>query len=160
MRVELFGDTIDSLRWFDVETQRSEEPAGPVDDPADDAVPDLARDAHGARAAAVARLQGSALQARRRREDRAAQENGTFPGIEHYVPVAVEQRHVRRLPRGDWTLALIEPDQITTTIAKYESLLRNEYEAAAEKGRAVYAPEKIVTPGAEILRSLAARGWR
>jgi transcription-repair coupling factor (superfamily II helicase) len=30
VRVELFGDTIDSLRWFDVETQRSEEPSGPV----------------------------------------------------------------------------------------------------------------------------------
>src|SRR5437763_10874854 len=28
LRVELFGDTIDSLRWFDVETQRSEDPAG------------------------------------------------------------------------------------------------------------------------------------
>ena len=30
VRVELFGDTIDSLRWFDVETQRSEEASGPV----------------------------------------------------------------------------------------------------------------------------------
>src|SRR5437763_15171863 len=30
VRVELFGDTIDSLRWFDVETQRSEDAAGPV----------------------------------------------------------------------------------------------------------------------------------
>jgi transcription-repair coupling factor (superfamily II helicase) len=30
VRIELFGDTIDSLRWFDVETQRSEEASGPV----------------------------------------------------------------------------------------------------------------------------------
>src|SRR5437763_9096882 len=30
VRVELFGDTIDSLRWFDVESQRSENAAGPV----------------------------------------------------------------------------------------------------------------------------------
>ena len=44
----------------------------------------------------------------------------------------------------DWDLVLVEPDQITTTIAKYETLLRNEYEVAAEKGRAVYAPERLV----------------
>src|SRR5438067_987383 len=37
------------------------------------------------------------------------------------------------------------------TIAKYESLLRAEYEAAVEKGRAVYPPEKLLTPGPEIL---------
>src|SRR5215470_7931165 len=30
VRVELFGDTVDSLRWFDVESQRSEDAAGPV----------------------------------------------------------------------------------------------------------------------------------
>src|SRR3954470_10803459 len=30
VRVELFGDTIDSLRWFEVETQRSEDESGPV----------------------------------------------------------------------------------------------------------------------------------
>src|SRR6266498_1017746 len=30
LRVELFGDTIDSLRWFDVETQRSEEASGAI----------------------------------------------------------------------------------------------------------------------------------
>src|SRR5439155_14521143 len=30
VRVELFGDTIDSLRWFDVETQRSEDASGTV----------------------------------------------------------------------------------------------------------------------------------
>ncbi|HWS71506.1 MAG TPA: hypothetical protein VN605_05300, partial [Thermoanaerobaculia bacterium] len=30
VRVELFGDTIDTLRWFDVETQRSEDASGTV----------------------------------------------------------------------------------------------------------------------------------
>src|SRR5205807_5238177 len=30
VRVELFGDTVDSLRWFDVESQRSEDESGPV----------------------------------------------------------------------------------------------------------------------------------
>ncbi|MEO8033584.1 MAG: transcription-repair coupling factor, partial [Acidobacteriota bacterium] len=48
-------------------------------------------------------------------------------------------------------LVLIEPDQITTAVAKFESLLRAEYEGASEKGRAVYPPEKLIAPGAEIL---------
>src|ERR1051326_2447853 len=30
VRVELFGDTIDSLRWFDPESQRSEDESGPM----------------------------------------------------------------------------------------------------------------------------------
>src|SRR5207248_3380058 len=30
LRVELFGDTIDSLRWFDAESQRSEDESGPM----------------------------------------------------------------------------------------------------------------------------------
>jgi transcription-repair coupling factor (superfamily II helicase) len=78
------------------------------------------------------------------------QENGAFPGIEHYVPVAGDSVTFADYIR-DWDLILIEPDQITTTIAKYETLLRNEYDAAAEKGRAVYPPEKLVAPGPDVL---------
>src|SRR6266566_2178821 len=29
VRIELFGDNVDSMRWFEVETQRSEDAAGP-----------------------------------------------------------------------------------------------------------------------------------
>ncbi|HEX7190793.1 MAG TPA: transcription-repair coupling factor, partial [Thermoanaerobaculia bacterium] len=42
-----------------------------------------------------------------------------------------------------------------SSIAKYESILRTEFEAASEKGRAVYQPEKLVTPGVEILGFVA-----
>src|SRR5216684_3457757 len=79
-------------------------------------------------------------------------ENGTFPGIEHYVPVAAETvSFLEYLDPAEWMFALIEPDQITTNVAKFESLLRNEYDAAAEKGRAVYPPEKLTTEGSEVL---------
>src|SRR5687767_5718726 len=30
VRIELFGDTVESMRWFEVDTQRSEDAAGPV----------------------------------------------------------------------------------------------------------------------------------
>ncbi|MEA2488431.1 MAG: hypothetical protein QOH21_223, partial [Acidobacteriota bacterium] len=151
LRVELFGDTIDSLRWFDVETQRSEEPSGPVTIYPLTQYP-LTKEV---RSALSRRLSLDFMDPLYKRDlvDKIERlsENGSFPGIEHYVPVAVQSATFADYIR-DFDVILIEPDQITTTIAKYESLLRNEYEAAAEKGRAVYAPEKLVAPGADILR--------
>ena len=150
VRVELFGDTIDSLRWFDVETQRSEEPSGAITIYPITQFP-ITRET---RQKLAKRISLDFMDPHFKRDvaDKIEklQENGTFPGIEHYVPVAMESATFADYIR-DWDLILIEPDQITTTIARYESLLRNEYEIAAEKGRAVYAPEVLVAPGTEIL---------
>ncbi|HXA16964.1 MAG TPA: transcription-repair coupling factor [Thermoanaerobaculia bacterium] len=159
VRVELFGDTIDSLRFFEVETQRSEDESGPVNIlpmthfPVTKAV----------RTALARRLSLDFMDPLFKRDvaeriDR-LNENGTFPGIEHYVPVASETvSFLEYLDPAEWMFALIEPDQITTNVAKFESLLRNEYDAAAEKGRAVYPPEKLTTEGSEVLGFL--RGAR
>jgi len=157
VRVELFGDTIDSLRWFEVETQRSEDESGPVS---------ILPMTHFAvtkamRTALARRLSLDFMDPLFKRDvadkiDR-LNENGTFPGIEHYVPVASETvSFLDYLDPAEWMFALIEPDQITTNVAKFESLLRNEYDAAAEKGRAVYAPEKLTTEGSQVLRFIEA----
>ncbi|HSY51432.1 MAG TPA: transcription-repair coupling factor [Thermoanaerobaculia bacterium] len=157
VRVELFGDTIDSLRWFEVETQRSEDESGPVS---------ILPMTHFAvtkpmRTALARRLSLDFMDPLFKRDvadkiDR-LNENGTFPGIEHYVPVAAETvSFLEYLDPGEWMFALIEPDQITTSVAKFESLLRNEYDAAAEKGRAVYPPEKLTTAGSDVLGFLDA----
>jgi transcription-repair coupling factor (superfamily II helicase) len=155
IRIELFGDTIDSLRWFDVETQRSEEAAGPV------SVLPMTHFANTreARTALARRLSLDFMDPHFKRDvvekiDR-LNENGAFPGIEHYLPLVSDSvTFAEYLTGEDWSLALIEPDQITTTVAKYESLLRNEYEAAAEKGRAIYPPERLVAPGLDVLAFL------
>jgi len=150
VRVELFGDTIDSLRWFDVETQRSGDASGPVTIYPITQFP-ITKET---RQKLAKRISLDFMDPHFRRDvaDKIEklQESGSFSGIEHYVPVAVESVTFADYIR-DWDLILIEPDQITTTIAKYESLLRNEYELAAEKGRAVYAPEKLVAPGPDVL---------
>ncbi|HYH05756.1 MAG TPA: transcription-repair coupling factor [Thermoanaerobaculia bacterium] len=153
VRVELFGDTIDSLRWFDVESQRSEEDAGDVTVYPMTQFP-VTRDT---RKALSRRLSLDFMDPLFKRDvsekiDK-LQESGSFPGIEHYVPVAVESVTFADYIR-DWDLVVIEPDQVTTTVAKYETLLRTEYDAAAEKGRAVYAPEKLVAPGPDVLQFL------
>jgi transcription-repair coupling factor (superfamily II helicase) len=155
VRVELFGDTIDSLRWFDVETQRSEDESGPVI-----VLPMTQFPVTKAMRSALARRLSLDFMEPHFKRDLADKierinENGTFPGMEHYVPVASETvSFFDYFDPAEWMLALIEPDQITTNVAKFESLLRNEYEAAAEKGRAVYAPEKLTTAGPEVLAFL------
>jgi len=157
VRVELFGDTVDSLKWFDVETQRSEDESGPV------SVLPMGQFAvtKAMRSALARRLSLDFMDPLFKRDvadkiDR-LNENGTFPGIEHYVPVAAETvSFLEYLDPAEWMFALIEPDQITTNVAKFESVLRMEYDAAAEKGRAVYPPEKLTTAGPEVLGFLGA----
>jgi transcription-repair coupling factor (superfamily II helicase) len=157
LRVELFGDTIDSLRWFDVETQRSEEPTGPVS-----VLPMTQFPATRALRQKVARQLSLDFMDPHFRRDVAEKierltENGTFPGIEHYLPLVADSVPLIEVLR-DWSVVLVEPDQITTNVARFESLLRNEYEVAAEKGRAVYAPERLLTPGPDVLAFIGSAG--
>ncbi|HXH93288.1 MAG TPA: transcription-repair coupling factor [Thermoanaerobaculia bacterium] len=155
VRVELFGDTVDSLRWFDVETQRSEEASGSVT-----VLPMTQFPVTQPMRSALARrlsLDFNDPIYKRDLSDKIERinENGTFPGMEHYLPVATNTvSFFDYLDPAEWMLALIEPDQITTNVAKFESLLSNEYEAASEKGRAVYRPEKLTTAGTDVLALL------
>ncbi len=153
VRVELFGDTIDSLRWFDVETQRSEDETGPITVYPMSHFP-ITKET---RQRLAKRLSLDFMEPLFKRDlaekIERLQEGGTFSGIEHYLPVAVESSTFADYIR-DWDWIVVEPDQITTTIAKYETLLRNEYEAAAEKGHAAYPPEKLVAPGPDVLAAL------
>ncbi|HYC58192.1 MAG TPA: transcription-repair coupling factor [Thermoanaerobaculia bacterium] len=150
VRIELFGDTIDSLRWLDVDTQRSEDASGPVTVYPMTQFP-ITRET---RQKLARRISLDFMDPHFKRDVHEKieklQESGTFPGVEHYVPVAGDSVTFADYIR-DWDLILIEPDQITTTISKYETLLRNEYDAAAEKGRAVYPAEKLVAPGPDVL---------
>ncbi|HEX7707275.1 MAG TPA: transcription-repair coupling factor [Thermoanaerobaculia bacterium] len=150
LRVELFGDTIDSLRWFDPETQRSDEPAGVVTVYPVTQFP-LTKETRQRLARQLSLDFMDPLYKRNVSEKiEALQESGSFPGIEHYVPAAVPSATFADYIR-DWDLILIEPDQIITTISRYETLLRNEYEIAAEKGRAVYPPERLVAPAPDVI---------
>jgi transcription-repair coupling factor (superfamily II helicase) len=148
VRIELFGDTIDSIRTFEVETQRSAEtldsftiePAThfPLTPPVrtalarrlslDFADPLFKRDV----AEKIERLT----------------EYSSFPGVENYIPAAVPTATLLDYLRGagnrEWLIAVVEPDEVNSTIDKYDLLLRNEYENATAKGKAVYAPERIV----------------
>jgi len=153
VRVELFGDTIETLRWFDVETQRSEEASGPLA-----ALPMTQFPATRPLRQKVARQLSLDFMDPHFKRDVAEKierlnENGTFPGIENYLPLVADSVSIIEVLR-EWTVAIVEPDQTTMAVAKFESLLRNEFEGAAEKGRAVYPPERLLTPGVDVLNFL------
>jgi len=154
VRVELFGDTIESIRFFDVETQRSGEairslPAEPV---THFPINPVTR-------AALARRLSLDFNDPLYKRDLASKieqlsEHATFGGIENYLPVALESvsfaHYLQGDDRGDWLLTILEPDEAVTSINRYETSLRSEYEGAAEKGKAVYPPDRLLVPGNEI----------
>jgi transcription-repair coupling factor (superfamily II helicase) len=155
LRVELFGDTIESLRRFQVETQRSDEAIDVATILPMTQFP-MTKEM---RSALARRLSLDFMDPLFKRDlaekiDR-LNEHGTFPGIEAYAAVATETIAFADAIR-DWEIVLIEPDQITTHVAKFEALLRAEYETAAAKGRAVYPPEIATTPGPEVFNFLNA----
>ena len=49
---------------------------------------------------------------------------------------------------------MVDGDDVISSIDRYDELLQAEYETAADKGKAVYRPEQILTPVAEV-RSLS-----
>jgi transcription-repair coupling factor (superfamily II helicase) len=156
VRIELFGDTIESIRWFDVETQRSDDAVKAIEIEPMSQFPSTPA----VRAALAKRLSLDFMEPHFKRDVAAKierlTEHGDFPGMEHYVPLAADSvgfTDYIDLEDG-WEIVTIESDQVTATIAKYETLLRTEWEVAAEKGRAVYAPDRLLTPGPDILAFL------
>ncbi len=153
IRIELFGDAVDSIRHFDVETQRSSDELRIATLHPMSQFP-LSRAAR----SAVARRLSTDFNDPLYREDLADKtdrlsEHQTFPGIENYLPVALESAtfpEYLRATAGEWLVVAINPEEVSTTIDKFETLLRNEYEVASEKGKAVYPPERLLAEAAEI----------
>ncbi|HVR44473.1 MAG TPA: transcription-repair coupling factor [Thermoanaerobaculia bacterium] len=160
VRIELFGDTVESIRRFEVESQRTRER---IERAVVFPVTQFRRSPRALRA--LAQLFARELSEPRWKRDVAEkierlQEQGSFPGMENYLPLVSETTSFAALlsKEGErpWSLFAIEPDEIGASIRKYESFLRSEYEAAAERGKAVFSPERMLVP-ADRVRELAGR---
>ncbi|HUF18885.1 MAG TPA: transcription-repair coupling factor [Thermoanaerobaculia bacterium] len=151
LRVELFGDTIESLRYFEVETQRSAEVVSRVS-----TQPAALFPLTPALRAKLARRLSTDFNGLHYKRDLAEKierlsEHDSFPGIENFLPVAADGVSFETyLETDEWTIAVVEPDEVLTSIEKYETLLRSEYDATAGKGKAVYAPDQLLVPAASI----------
>ncbi|MFA6954855.1 MAG: transcription-repair coupling factor [Thermoanaerobaculia bacterium] len=152
VRVELFGDTIESIRWFETDTQRSGDALESISiDPLFHF--DLSKKTRDSLARRLSLDFNDPLYKRDLAEkiDR-LQETGRFPGIEFYAHLAAGSVSLAEFldSRGDWLVVPMEPGEIEGSLDKYDQMLRSEYEAAAARGRAVYAPERLLTPTADV----------
>ena len=156
VRLDLFGDTVESIRWFDPQSQRSEDtmeavrilplspfPVGP------EAARRLADLLTGGRAAdpewgpeAAELLEG--LRTR-----------GESPGWENYLPL-LEDRTVA-LPEvlpGPLVFA-IDPPALEAEVAHHAERLVADFEARREHGRLAVPPEMLEQPAEDVREMLA-----
>lgn len=151
VRIELFGDTVESIRHFEVESQRSLDSINRVIIHPAAQFP-LTRELR----SAIARRLSLDFQERIFKRDLNEKidrltEQTDFPGIENYIPVAAETSSLRRYLDPSWQLVVVEPQEITAALEKFESLLRAEYDTALNKGKAVYSPERILATLQEVM---------
>ncbi|HXI11436.1 MAG TPA: transcription-repair coupling factor [Thermoanaerobaculia bacterium] len=150
VRIELFGDNVESLRHFDAETQRSSDHLASFNI---EPVAQFPFDKQ-SRTALARRLSVDFNDPLYKRDlnDKVERlsEGASFPGLDHYLPIASASVSFPDYLGEDWLVTVFEPDQVRNSIEKYGELLRNEYEIAAGKGKAIYPPEKLLTPPSEI----------
>jgi len=155
VRLELFGDTIDSIRHFDPETQRS---ADEVESVA--IFPMTQFPLTKPLRTALGRRLSIDFNDPIYKRDLAAKiealtEHATFPGIDNYLPLAANSvAFSEYLDPAEWDIVITEPGEIDTSIDKFDALLRSEYELAVEKGKAVYAPDRLLVPSAEVEQTM------
>jgi transcription-repair coupling factor (superfamily II helicase) len=153
LRLDLFGDTVESIRWFDPQSQRSEDtldaarilplylfPGGP-DDAAllAEMLTENLGDELGPEAADL--IEG--LRAR-----------GEFPGWENYLPL-LSGRTVALPEILESPLVLaIDPPALEAEAAHHTERLEGDYAARLEHGRLAVPPEALEQPAQSVREAL------
>lgn len=144
VRLDLFGDTVESIRRFEPESQRSEEtldgvrllPLSLFPQGAEEAelLADLLAEQSGpAPGKDIAERLGS-LRA----------ENG-FDGWQHYLPLLEKTVSLADLV-GDPLVITLDPGALTDEAEHHAELLAGEFETRAEEGRLAVPPEELEQP--------------
>ena len=172
VRLDFFGDTLESIRWFDPQSQRSEDtlasvrvlplylfPGGP---------------AEAARLASMLTAQvtedfGGSIGARElapeiaeRLED--LRERGGFPGWENYLPLLAEATSSLAplissvLP--DPLVFAVDPAALESEVAHHADRLETDFAGRREHGRLALPPEALEQPAAAVRQALAGADLR
>jgi transcription-repair coupling factor (superfamily II helicase) len=161
IRLDLFGDTIESIRWFDPQSQRSEDTLDsvcilplslfPVGADQADLLADLlsgGQDADpdwGPEAAEM--LEG--LRSR-----------GEFPGWENYLPLLAGETVSLLELLGDPLVFAIDPPALEAEAVHHADRLQADFAARREHGRLAVPPELLEEPAGQVLERLAAAELR
>lgn len=150
IRVELFGDSVESIRHFDVDTQRSDDELSEIAILPSSHFPDSPD-----RRKKLARKLSLDFNDPHYRHDLSQkidhlQEGSSYPGIENELSLIGATDSFLGHLGEEWTIVRFEPGEISSSIQKFNALLESEFEHAREHGRAVYAPDELLVSTAEV----------
>src|SRR4029079_19221305 len=153
VRLDLFGDTVESIRWFDAQSQRSEDTLDSIRILPLYLFPGGAEDA-ALLAEMLTENLGSDLGAHEAEVIEGLRNRGEFPGWENYHPLLASKTVALTdvLP-SPLTLA-IDPPALEAEVAHHAERLEGDYASRVEHGRLAGPPEALEQPapvGAEAL---------
>ena len=161
VRLDLFGDTVESIRWFDPQSQRSEDTLDSV------RILPLSLFPIGAgEARQLADLLSGGQAADPDWGPEAAElleslrTRGEFPGWENYLPLLAQQTVglVDVLPSP--VVFAVDPPALETEVVHHDERLQGDFAARREHGRLAVPPELLEQPAGdvrEVLESAAVR---
>jgi len=158
VRLDLFGSEIESLRRFDVETQRSAESLKGLR-----VLPLALFTADGAAARRLADVLSplvadeGELEAA---EHLASLAGGHgFPGWENFLPLAEPGTRTLAEAVGDAAIVVYDRDAVRVEIEQHAARLAAEFAARREHGRFAVAPELLEHPTGEVVALVEAAVW-
>ncbi|HJX29161.1 MAG TPA: hypothetical protein VJ885_14725, partial [Thermoanaerobaculia bacterium] len=145
VRLDFFGDTVESVRWFDPQSQRSEDTL-----PSVRLLPLLQFPGGSAEALDLAELlaahEGPELGPEGAELLEALRERGSFPGWENYLPLlAPATCDLTEVLAGPLVLA-VDPPSLQAEVDHHAERLAADFAARREHGRLAAPPEELEQP--------------
>ncbi len=159
VRLDLFGDTVESIRWFDPQSQRSEDTLDSIRILPLYLFPGGAEDA-----ALLAELLtenlGSELGPQEAEVIEGLRNRGEFPGWENYQPLLASKTvALTDVLARPLTLA-IDPPALETEVAHHAERLDGDYAARVEHGKLAVPPEALEHPAEQVRETLESAAVR
>jgi transcription-repair coupling factor (superfamily II helicase) len=153
VRLDLFGDTVESIRWFDPQSQRSEDTLDGVRILPLYLFPGGAEDA-----ALLAELLtenlGAEMGPREAEAIEGLRTRGEFPGWENYHPL-MAARTVALMDALPSPLTwAVDPPALEAEVAHHSERLEGDYASRIEHGRLAVPPEALEQPAQQVREAL------
>ncbi|HEV3459422.1 MAG TPA: transcription-repair coupling factor [Thermoanaerobaculia bacterium] len=153
IRVDLFGDTIESIRWFEPQSQRSEDTLESVRVLPLYLFPGGAQEAR--RLAGLLLEQDPDLGPEGAELLESLRNAGSFPGWENYLPLLAESVSLLEALANPLVFA-IDPPALDAEAEHHAARLAADFSSRREVGRLAAPPEALEQPAAAVREALAA----
>ncbi len=149
LRLEFFGDTIESIRFFDATTQRSLRPIESALVPPCSQL--ILSDENVRRArATVESTRHGALAERAKLADHIG-ERLHFDGLERYAPFYAPRALLTDYMTPDTRLVWMRPQPIVEQLRRLEGEIHRQFEDCAQAGEPVPRPEQVYAPNEDLI---------